>query len=133
MVVLLDTNIIIDHLRQPPEKSVLARINKKIPYQNLRLSMITIQELYSGNSTLSSQKEQVLLSVIAPFEVLPYTYEVAQRAGMLFRDFNRPIHFADAAIAATAIINHIPLFTLNQKDFSNIPELVLSPVSDIAQ
>lgn len=128
MVMLLDTNIIIDHLRQPPEKSVLARINTKIPYQNLRLSIITIQELYSGNSTLSSQKEQVLLSVIAPFEVLPYTYEVAQRAGMLFRDFNRPMHFADAAIAATAIVNHIPLYTLNQKDFTKIPNLILSPV-----
>lgn len=133
MVILLDTNIIIDHLRQPPEKSVLARISRKIPYQNLRLSIITIQELYCGKSTLSSQKEQVLLSVIAQFEVLPYTYEVAQRAGMLFRDFNLPIHFADAAIAATAIVNHIPLYTLNQKDFLGIPNLILSPINGEVQ
>lgn len=133
MVILLDTNIIIDHLHQPPEKSVLARISRKIPYQNLRLSIITIQELYSGKSTLSSRKEQVLLSVVAPFEVLPYTYEVAQRAGMLFRDFNLPIHFADAAIAATAIVNHIPLYTLNQKNFSKIPNLTLSPINGESQ
>lgn len=133
MVVLLDTNIIIDHLRQPPEKSVLARISAKIPYQDLRLSILTIQELYSGTSTLSSQKEKILLAVIAPFTILPYTYEVAQRAGILFRDLDRPIHFADAGVAATAIVNHIPLCTLNQKDFSDIPELVLTPLSDIAQ
>lgn len=128
MVVLLDTNIIIDHLRQPPEKSVLARISAKIPYQNLRLSMFTIQELYSGSSTLSSQKEKILLAVIAPFTILPYTYQIAQHAGILFRDLDRPIHFADAAIAATAIVNHIPLYTLNHKDFSKIPGLMLSPI-----
>lgn len=131
MVVLLDTNIIIDHLRQTPEKSVLARISAKISYQDLRLSILTIQELYSGTSTLSSQKEKILLAVIAPFTILPYTYEVAQRAGILFRDLDRPIHFADAAIAATAIVNHIPLYTLNRRDFSQIPGLILSPMNNI--
>ncbi len=123
MVVLLDTNIIIDHLRQPPEKSVLSRISIKIPYHDLRLSLITIQELYGGTSTRESQKEKDLLAVIAPLTILPYTYEVAQRAGMLFRDLKRLINFADAAIAATAIVNHVPLLTLNEKDFLGLPGL----------
>lgn len=126
MVVLLDTNIIIDHLRQAPEKSILTRINTKIPYQNLRLSLITIQELYGGTSTLHSQKEKDLLAVISSLEILPYTYQVAQHAGKLFRDLGRPIDFADAAIAATAIVNCAELATLNTRGFAGIPELKLA-------
>ncbi len=41
------------------------------------------------------------------------------------RDSKTPIQFADAAIAATAIINGAELYTLNKKDFEKIPGLLL--------
>ncbi|HUS59800.1 MAG TPA: PIN domain-containing protein [Nevskiaceae bacterium] len=125
-MVILDTNIIIDHLRRPPKKiSLLVKIVEKKPKENLAISMISIQELYEGRSTKSKTKEQYLLATIAPLKILPYNYEVAQLAGEIARDLNQPIELADAAIAATAILNGTQLFTLNKRDFRGIKNLEL--------
>lgn len=124
-MVILDTNIIIDHLRlqQANQDSQLMRIAKQKPKEILALSLISVQELYEGRSTKDSQKEQYLLATISPLKILPYTYEVAQLAGELARDLNRPIELADAAIAATTILNSSSLLTLNKKDFTTIKDL----------
>jgi predicted nucleic acid-binding protein len=90
--------------------------------------MITIQELYGGTSTRDAQKEKDLLAVMSPFEILPFSFDVAKQAGILFRDLVKPMDFADAAIAATAIIHRIPLLTLNRADFSDVPDLDLTPI-----
>lgn len=88
--------------------------------------MITIQELYTGLSTKESDKAQFLLATISPLKILPFTFDVAQLAGEISRDLPRPISLADAAIAATTIINKGQLITLNNNDFQDIPELLLS-------
>lgn len=125
-MVVLDTSIIIDHLRQGEKsESLLMKIATYMSKSNLAISVISIQELYEGKSTLDRQKEQHLLSTIAPLTVLPYSYEVAQLAGELARDLEHPIELADSAIAATTISYGAQLLTLNSKDFSNIPDLEL--------
>ncbi len=124
-MVILDTNIIIDHLRRPLEKSKLRQIEEKIPVKDLAISILTVQELYEGKSTIDEIHERTLLETINPFKILPYTYEVAQIAGKLARDLGRKIEFADAAIAATAILNKAKLLTLNKKDFQGIKKLKL--------
>jgi len=124
-MVILDTNIIIDHLRLRSTKkiSVLRIIEKKYSYQALGLSLISVQELYEGTSTRKSPEDQALLSIISPLTILSYTYTISQYAGKIARDLNRPIELADAAIAATAILHNSPLYTLNAKDFRGIKEL----------
>jgi predicted nucleic acid-binding protein len=125
-MVVLDTNIIIDHLRlQGSAESKLMTLVKTKPKEVLAVSMITIQELYEGRSTRDSQKEQYLLATISPLKILPYNYEVAKLAGEIARDVDRPIELADTGIAATAILNGCELFTLNLKDFSGIDNLRL--------
>ena len=125
-MVVLDTNIIIEHLRQPKTKeSTLIKLVKKKPKEVLAISIITIQELYEGKSTKDQAKEQALLATISPLKILPYTYEVAQLAGEIARDLNRAIELADAAIAATAILSGAQLLTLNKKDFLGIKNLEL--------
>src|SRR3990172_6548304 len=125
-MVVLDTNIIIDHLRQYPEaKSHLDKIIKRMPQEPLAVAVITIQELYIGASTREERAEQLLLSTTSPLKILSYSWEAAQLAGEIARDLNRPIEFADAAIAACAIINGARLATLNKKDFKGIPRLKL--------
>ncbi len=125
-MVILDTNIIIDHLRLNQQKmSYLMKIVKNTPEELLALSVISVQELYEGLSTRHHDKEQYLLATISPLKIVPYTYEVAQLAGKIARDSNRPIEFADAAIAATTIIHGAQLYTLNKKDFKDIPQLDL--------
>ena len=123
---ILDTSIIIDHLRQIKTKeSYLLKLAKKKPKEELAISIISIQELYEGKSTKNERKEQCLLATISPLKILPYTYEIAQLAGELARDHSCPIELADAAIAASAVQNGAPLFTLNKKDFKGIKRLEL--------
>jgi len=128
-MVVLDTSVIIAHLRQARAKeTVLMKIAGKVTKENLAISLVTIQELYEGRSTRSKEKEKSLLATITPLKILPYTWEVAQLAGEIARDLHRSIEFADAAIAATAIINGSPLLTLNKKHFLGIKDLELAEV-----
>lgn len=126
-MVVLDTNIIIDHLRQSPrqQKSALDEVIQKTSLTNLALSIISLQEIFTGTSTRKKEIEDGILKVISVFKILPYTDPVAKLAGQLERDLGRPIEFPDAAIAATAILNKASLFTLNKKDFQGIKGLKL--------
>lgn len=125
-MVILDTSIIIDHLRSSSSgQTALIKLVKEYPKISLSLSLISVQELYEGKGTLDEEREKDLLATISPLKLLPYTYEVAKLAGILARDVKRPIELADAAIAGTAILNQAQLYTLNRKDFDGIPELEL--------
>lgn len=130
-MVILDTNIIIDHLRTgSSKKSLLVKLVETYPTSLLGICVLTIQELYEGKSTRFETKEKELLSTISPLKILPYTYEVAQYAGIIARDLKRPIELADAAIAATVVINNAELYTLNHKDFQGIKDLeFFNPIS----
>ena len=125
-MVILDTNIIIDHLclQKKGQDSELMKIARLKSKEVLALSMISVQELYEGQSTKDENMEQYLLATISPLKILPYTYEVAQLAGEIARDLEFPIELADATIAATTILNGGTLLTLNKKDFLGIKNLL---------
>lgn len=122
-MVILDTNIIIDHVRKTRANSLLMRLSKEQNVEALSISIITVQELYQGTSTRNPRVEEVLLSILSPLTLMQYTSEIAQMAGKITRDSQQLITFADAAIAATAIINGSSLATLNPKDFAGITNL----------
>lgn len=125
-MVVIDTDIIIDHLRQKAKsETLLMKIAKEKPKDILAISMVSLQELYEGKSTEDEKREQYLLATISPLKILPYTYEVAKLAGEIARDLPRPIELADAAIAATTIIHTCQLATLNKKHFVGISNLEL--------
>lgn len=125
-MVILDTNIIIDHLRLWSKKrSALDEINEKISTNNLALSIVSIQELFTGKSTKEVVIEERILKLASSLKVLSYTQEISKLAGEILRDIAPDIGFADAAIAATAILNKAKLFTLNKKDFQDIKGLKL--------
>lgn len=123
-MVILDTNIIIDHLRRTDE-SFLDKISKHLTKNDLAILVLSIQELYSGKSTHNNKSEEFLLATIASLRILPYTYEIAKLAGEIERETDREIEAVDAAIAATAITHEAELFTLNRKDFLGIKNLQL--------
>ena len=124
-MVMLDTSIVIDHLRQFPEKSLLLKLLGKQRKESVCISILSIQELYEGKSTRTVDREKDFLATVGAFKILPYSYEIAKLAGEIARDLKHPIGFADAAIAATAIINYAQLYTLNTKDFMKIKNLML--------
>lgn len=125
-MVILDTSILIDHLRQnhSPD-SHFSKFIRSYPQEKLAVSLISIQELFAGQSTLKNEVSEAILAIISKHTILPYTFEAAKRAGEMQRDLANQIEFADAAIAATAILNKAPLCTLNKKDFKGIKGLKL--------
>ncbi len=129
-MVILDTNILIDHLRQTSDSSsILTKIARKIPKEDLAISVLTIQELYAGQSTRDTKLEQAMLHLVSPLRILTYTHDTAKIAGCILRDHSK-ITFADAGIAATTILSSAKLITLNTKDFDKINELKLLTISD---
>lgn len=125
-MVVLDTSILIDALRQfKGHDPILREFIGLDSEDDLAISVLTIQELYAGKSSKDLKKEKLILAVISSLETLPYTYEVAKLAGEIARDLDRSIDLADAAIAATAILNKAKLFTLNKRDFQGIKGLKL--------
>ncbi len=128
-MVILDTNIIIDHLRQSEGADTAFRsIPRRIAKEDLAISVVTVQELYEGRSTREKKKEDALVATIAPLRVLPYAYDLAQAAGELARELDHPLDCADAAIAATALALGAQLATLDRKSFAGIPQLELANV-----
>ncbi len=124
-MVVLDTSVIVDHLRRPAEESILIKLLESNINQTFAISVVSIQELYEGESTKNEVKENHLLSTLSSLEILPYNTEVAKIAGKIARDLPNSIDFADAAIAATAINSASELVTLNEKHFKDIPSLDL--------
>jgi predicted nucleic acid-binding protein len=123
-MVIIDTSVIIDHLRSNGAKETyLMKLAKKYNKNELSLSLITVQELYEGKSSNDKEKELYMLATISALNILPYDYQISKRAGELARGLVLPIEFADAAIAATALEHNSYLATLNQKVFAQIKDL----------
>lgn len=123
-MVILDTNIIIDYLRQSNKVDTeFEKILSKISKSELGLSLISIQELFAGKS--SKKDEESIMTLVLPLKTFPYSFEIAKKAGEIVRDTDSNITFADAAIAATAMVNGASLLTLNKKDFQGIEGLTV--------
>lgn len=123
--VVIDTNVIIDHLR-------IARLEKSLfetciedPKMDPLMSTTTIQELFVGQSSLREDQENKIRKIIHSINVIDVTPEIAELAGELMRDVKPQVQFADAQIAATAIFKKAKLLTLNKKDFKGIKGLKL--------
>jgi len=131
-MVIIDTSVIIDHLRSVNDKknTVLVNFVKNHPKEILAISLLSIQELYEGQSTKFKLKEQQLLAIISPLKILDYTFEIAQKAGKLARDLPQNISLADAAIATTCMVYDCGLLTLDKKDFGQIKGLNLVEIGN---
>lgn len=125
-MVILDTNILIDHLRRPDkESSWIEKLSLQYPQETFAVSLLTVQELYQGKSTKDYAEDVLVAGLLGSMQVLFYTYDIAKRAGEITRDSKQNVAFADAGIAATAIEHKCPLSTLNKKDFQDTPGLIL--------
>lgn len=121
--VVIDTNIIIDHLRQSDS------IQTKFSYIALNydcvISTITISELWAGNSMSKSSNIFIVEELIKSCTIVTVDSSIAKKAGELTRGQPSKIFIPDAVIAATALRINAPLVTLNKKDFRKIPDLEL--------
>ena len=110
---LLDTCVVIDHLRGRVEASdFISRLETRPT-----VSTVTIAEVFAG---LRSQgAEQVARSFFVSCEVLPVDLFVAEAGGNLKRHYqaSHGMDLGDALIAATAEHHGLSLATLNVRHF----------------
>ncbi|MEW5921592.1 MAG: type II toxin-antitoxin system VapC family toxin [Bacillota bacterium] len=120
MIVLFDTNILIDHLKGKTEATSVLQdcIHNQIL---LGCSVITIIELLSGMRPEENSKLELFLS---GFDKIDVTNKIARSAGIYMHKYRKSygINMADAIIAASAKHTDAKLYTLNTKHY---------PMSDI--
>lgn len=126
---LLDTNVVIDLATVDPDNL------PAVP----TISAITLAELslgphVSSDRTVTRQRQLVLQQAEADFDPLPFDDSCARHFGIVaaaMRASGRKSRARafDALIAATALAHQVPLYTRNEKDFREIPDLEIVPVN----
>ena len=121
-IALIDTSILIDYFRKSKKSnSILIKLYDQ--GYDFSISAITEYEIYSGSTPPQIDFWSELLNNV---KVLPFDQLAAKTAvdinNTLKRSRNQ-IAIADLFIAATAIINNLPIVTLNRKHFDRIERL----------
>ncbi len=120
--VLIDTSIIIDHLRKKNKNR--SHFYRLVDNHNIFISTITLFELYSGATDKGRLMD--IKNIIAYVHVLPFTSRIAKKAGELYiflKKENKLIEIRDLFIGATALAHNLPVMSLNEKHFNRIKEL----------
>lgn len=122
MKVLADTSVIIDYLRQKDKEQTIFTLLALSNF-DIYISIITLAELYSGKSILEKAGARKILEEILSglTTIIPLSQQISIKAGQIKARYNSSLF--DAIVAATAIIENIPLATLNTKDFEKIEEI----------
>ncbi len=125
---LLDTNICIYILKNKPIE-VFEKF-KKLNIKDLKLSSITVSELYYGvyNSQKVEKNLEIIKNFLIPFEILDFDeksgIEYAKIKSSLRKKGNgNLIGELDMQIAGVALSNNLILVTNNEKEFKRINNL----------
>lgn len=116
---LVDTSILIDHLRGKSEATEFLK------QDNLVISAVTGAELFQG---ARNKKEQELIQkLVNQFEISWFTPSISKLALELLKQYflKFSLGFLDALIAATALNKDLILVTGNLKHFRSINNLKL--------
>jgi predicted nucleic acid-binding protein len=121
-MVLCDTNIFIHAFNG--RQSTIDRLNE-IGLDQIVLSVITVMELYQGMNNKTELAQ--LKRKIKYYDVVDIDIATSKLATNLMESFrlSHGLQIPDAIIGATAVIQQIPFFTYNTKDFSFIPGIKL--------
>lgn len=121
--VIIDTDIIIDHLRQPHQATLFRKLTQD---KNLKILLpaVCLTELHIGKSSAESGEEKRLQNAVKKTKLVLADKNISKRAGILIRNYLQ-LYLADALVAATAIEEKTPLCTFNKAHFEKISGLKL--------
>lgn len=114
-MLLLDTDVIIDYLRN--RKEIVSKLQKL--YQQGKLvhySPLSKAEVYAG---LRKGEEKNTAAFFNLFTSVPVTDDVGEQAGHYLMEYSKSngVHTVDALIAATAKLSGFALWTRNRKHY----------------
>ncbi|MCE7064168.1 type II toxin-antitoxin system VapC family toxin [Dyadobacter sp. CY326] len=122
-MLLLDTNILIDYLRNKPHAIQFVDFTGKL---NLAINTIVVLELYNG--CLNKAEFAKIKKTLNGFVHFDLNESVAKTAVDISHMFalSHQLSVSDTLIAATALVYDLELRTLNLRDFRMIPGLRVS-------
>jgi tRNA(fMet)-specific endonuclease VapC len=121
-MILCDTDVFIEFYKNSDHIVQELRV---IGQTNIAVSAITQAELYYG--ALNKSELQKIHNNLQIISCLPLDEKISVYFLNLMKSYSlsHKIDIPDAIIAATAIIHHVPLYTLNTRHFRFIPEIQL--------
>ena len=122
-MILCDTNIFIEIYRR--NREVRSVIIDNIGIENVVVSDVTRAELYYG--ALNKTELQMIRKDLSKISILHIDSNISNMAVDIVEKYclSHKADYADALIAATAILNNMELYTLNTKYFIFLPEMKL--------
>ncbi len=121
-IVVIDSDVLIDHLRGFPEAKIFLNLFYENSLSGL-ISAITVMELLSGKSASEEARRIKIERLLSLFKVVDITFSIAEKAGELRRKYStNPI---DSFIAATALSFNCKLVTCNEIHYKMIDGLIL--------
>lgn len=136
-MILLDTNVVSEVMRQKPSDNVLNWLNKH-SNGNLLISSITIAEICYGLRILPvGQRQQLLQARFEQFvsegfagNIIDFNEPAARTYAEIMgvsKEKGRPMSLPDGQIAAIAQANHLALATRNIIDFESCGIKLINP------
>ncbi len=120
---LIDTTILIDHLRKPQkDRTLFYRLSLHFDYV---ISAVTEFEFAVGSSPKNHEFVTALLTQMPVLALDSACVQMAVEIYQRLKTTNQLIPLPDIFIAATAITYNLPLLTLNLKHFARITQLKL--------
>lgn len=133
-MILFDTNVLSELMRPQPNANVISWVDSQLT-STLFISAVTRAEIELGVALLPEGKRKQTLTVLAqdvfdkfPQRCLPFGELAAVHYGRIVGSrikTGRPISVEDAQIASIALANGLQLATRNEKDFEEIPNLIV--------
>ena len=131
MSYLLDTNSVIDHLRQGQSSKVTPRLAGAPPGSVFLCSVVLAELIYGAihsGTTHQAANLALIAQLRAQFVSLPFDDQAAEEYGRIRSHLTvrgTPIGPNDLMIAAIALTNRVTLVTHNTGEFSRVPGLPL--------
>jgi predicted nucleic acid-binding protein len=136
-MIILDTNVLSELMRQMPDHRVLAWLDRQ-PQTSVWITSLTMFEIQFGIETLVPSKRRTQL--MKTFEstlvedigqrIAPFDAAAAQHAAILMASRHkegRPVELRDTLIAGIALARHAALATRNINHFQDLPVPVVNP------
>ncbi len=118
---LLDTNVLIDYINESAEPGFVDNVEQALMAGSV-VSVVTTMELlgWRGHDEQSRRDAENLLNGLGEIGL---SRPVVEKVIMLRSSM--AIKLPDAIIAASALVEGLPLMTCNRDDFKAIPDLLL--------